>query len=434
MRLVSKIAVALRSRLNSIAAKTVAFTAERISGFKTRLFLVATAIVGIGAYLSFETQALGWLPKASEPEAQLGPLLGAQAAIAALTLAVTLFVMQGVSNRRDADDRMYREYVSRSWVRDIFWLSIAAVGLTGGVLLAEKFVSATQAADAVPGLGNLTFMAVFAFLGNLALAVALFERALRLAHPDEWRRIRRHVNMRDVRNAVQAFVRRYQRVKNTGDVAHLDWSDVLPDPVEGSADEAINNLLDDARRAMVERRLSDFEQSLSSIRELTTYAMEELKRAEIEWGAPGAQPDWPPLSELSRSLRDFREDITRQGSREHVAALLSLDHWFLSHAVKTRCGELFTFGLQGHRWNYMIAARVGNRDLRELFRERVWLAVREAMLDLTVEESLPYMSEMNRYHERLLSDALHFDLSLDYERLQRGFETFRRFMNLHWNA
>lgn len=47
---------------------------------------------------------MGALPKASEPTALLGSLLGAQAAIAALTLVVTLFVMQGVSASRDVGD------------------------------------------------------------------------------------------------------------------------------------------------------------------------------------------------------------------------------------------------------------------------------------------------------------------------------------------
>ena len=60
------------------------------------------------------TSPFYWLPEPKNTLSLLGPLLGAQAAVAALTLAVTVFVVQGVSNKGDADDRTYREYVRRS--------------------------------------------------------------------------------------------------------------------------------------------------------------------------------------------------------------------------------------------------------------------------------------------------------------------------------
>ena len=83
--------------------------------------LVAVVVTGgISALLVFIVPQQSWLPEARESRVLLGSFLGAQAAIAALTLAVTLFVMQGISNRQDADDRIYREYVKRSKVKGIF--------------------------------------------------------------------------------------------------------------------------------------------------------------------------------------------------------------------------------------------------------------------------------------------------------------------------
>ena len=122
------------------------------------------------------TCPIGWLPPTHEAGSLLGPLLGAQAAIAALTLAVTLFVMQGVSARRDVDDRMYQEYVRRSWVKPIFWGSIIAVGVTGLALLAEELGTGAPLVGSSPGLRNLTLLAAIAFLVNLGLPVLLFER------------------------------------------------------------------------------------------------------------------------------------------------------------------------------------------------------------------------------------------------------------------
>ena len=76
----------------------------------------------------FLTPPFAKLPAAEARQgALLGNLLTAQAAIAALTLAVSLFVMQGTRAREDINDRLYREYLRRSWVTHIFWNSLLAV-------------------------------------------------------------------------------------------------------------------------------------------------------------------------------------------------------------------------------------------------------------------------------------------------------------------
>ncbi len=93
------------------------------------------------------------IPCLAEPDdagALLGTLLTAQAAIAALTLAVTLFMMQGIRARRDVDERIYREYVRRTWMRDLLWGSLLAVGVTGALLLSVEFING----DGVPANSN----------------------------------------------------------------------------------------------------------------------------------------------------------------------------------------------------------------------------------------------------------------------------------------
>ena len=121
------------------------------------LTIVVVAII----LVSFLTPPISWLPEAGNNETLLGTFLAAQAAIAALTLAVTLFVMQGVSNKPDADDRMYREYFRRSWVRHIFWGSLIAAFATGIILLIDLFVGE---ANGAPGIRNLIIVAAVAFL------------------------------------------------------------------------------------------------------------------------------------------------------------------------------------------------------------------------------------------------------------------------------
>ena len=367
---------------------------------------------------------ISWLPKASEAGTLLGTLLTAQAPIAALTLAVTLFVMQGLSAKRDVDDRMYREYLHRSRVRPIFWASLVAVGTVGIVLLSESYDGAALAVfDYVPGLRNLALMAAScAFFANLFLALMLFERAISVSRPEQWRAIRRYVNERDVREAVQVFLRRYRRAADALAADEPDLAAVFPDADEGSAGEAVTALLDDARRAMDERRQGNFRESLDSIKELVDDAMDEIASAGMEWSAPGSQPQWPPLRELSSSMFPFREEVIRRGDRDQVLQVMGFDFWLMHTGWRRRCGEMFTVGLGGHRHNREIMRRIGSTELHASLRDQLWLLTSTIVSGATPEEAYVYIRQVLRHQERLLSDAMHADSVADYEKIHRECE------------
>ena len=306
------------------------------------------------------TPPIPCLPDPEDATAILGTLLAAQAAITALSLAVTLFMMQGISSRRDVDDRMYREHVRRSRVRGFFWGNVAAVVATSTLLLGEGFVTRIGASvDVVRESCNFVLAAAVAFSLNMMLAGALFERAIRQSRPERWKALRRDITKSDVGEAVRAFVHRTRRAYDARSIGETDATVLFPDRGEGSADEAVRALLDDARRSMAERRHEEFSRSLDTLRELVDYAMEEIKGSDIRWGAPGAPPAWPPLSELSRYLYSFREDVIRRGDREYIFELLGFDYWLTNEGLRAQCGELFSVGLNGYRWNYQIAIRIG---------------------------------------------------------------------------
>ena len=274
-----KIAVLKASRIKRGVLGWVKARIRRTSILLTIAFGVL-AVYG----LLFKTTAWQWLPHADSARSLLATLLTAQAAIAALTLAVTLFVMQGVSTRRDADDRMYHEYIRQSRVRPIFWGSVAAVGFTGVALLAQEFsIGSDWIEDNVTGLANFTLVAGISFFANLALSCALFERALRLGHPERWSTLRRRVNERDVRASVQAFLSRHRRAADSLATNDADWSTLLPNQSEGSANEAIRALLDDARLVITESRFREFKLSIESVRGLIENAMDEIEREGISW-------------------------------------------------------------------------------------------------------------------------------------------------------
>ena len=142
----------------------------------------------------------------------LGSLLAAQAAIAALSLAVVLFALERVSTRPDADDRIFEEYVRRSRIWPIFLGGLGAVAVTGLVLLAGEFASrGIPVAEAVPGLRNLMLAAAVAFVASVVLPAVLLERVTRLARPGAWRDLRREVNEQDVRRS--SGWRRFPRMR-----------------------------------------------------------------------------------------------------------------------------------------------------------------------------------------------------------------------------
>ena len=401
----------------------------------TSAVLTVVATVGILAALSVVaavTPPLGWLPAAAETASLLGALLGAQAAIAALTLAVTIFVLQGVSNRDDADDRMYQEYVRRSWVQSVFWGSLIAVGVTGVVLLAAKFISGADAVlAAMPGVRNLTLAAALALFANLSLAGTLFQQALRLSQPTQWRALRLRVNREDVRAAIHRYVqgRLPERTGRSGNAIAGDNSEL--GSTRGSANEAIRALLDDAQRAMDQRRLADFTGSLQAVEELVAYAMSEIDGAGIPWGLPGAPPDWPPLRELDRNLYSLRRQIIQQGDEDYMAALRQFDYFLLSSGMRRQCGELFTVALQGYRYNHEIARSISGGASRDVFRDRLWTVVDGLVLEMPADQLQPYLDQMVRHQERLLHEAIQAERPSDYEQLHRGFRRVLRAVWLH---
>ena len=381
------------------------------------------------------TSPFYWLPEPKNTLSLLGPLLGAQAAVAALTLAVTVFVVQGVSNKGDADDRTYREYVRRSRAEWVLWGSLGAAAITAAVLVGHRLISGTPAVlDAAQGLPNLTLVAVAALFGNLVLPGILFRHAIRLARPDEWRALRLDVDKRDVRAAVQAFLGRSRRAAAALEADEPDLSTVLPDPGEDTANEAIRGVLGVARRAMAERKHGEYTRSMDSIKDLITYAMEEVVRGGVPWAEPGSEPQWPPLHRLGGDLRSFREDVIQRGDMDYIFPILTLDHWLLSSGVRHRCGELFSVALDGYRQNYEVARRSGSEESRQFLRGQLWQVAAGTIYGTTPGDVFPYLRQMVAHQTRVLADAMMAESPSDFAELNEGFEGLLRAVRLHWSV
>ena len=400
-----------------------------------RLPLVAVFVaLPIVVFILIRTEPIGALAISIGSITFLGALLGAQAAIAALTLAVMLFLMQGVSARRDVDDRVYAEYIRQSWVWPVFCGSIGAAAFTGAVLTVQRVVGdAGAVAQGVPGVSNLAVLAVVALAVSLAAPVALFARAIMLAEPEHWQRLRLDVNKRGVSEAVSAFLGRFQRAVVARVNNEPDFSVLFPDSGERSADQAIRALLDDARRAMDERRHGELVRSLDSIETLVSYAMDEIEGAGVEWAMLGTDNQWPPLRELGPTLYSYREEVIRAGYRDYLQELLELDYWFVSTGLRRSCRGLVTFGLSGYRWNYGMSARLGSRDHHEMLRDRFLMNLDGLTFGYDPESLAAFMRDVIKHQGEVLSDALHSGFVEDYLWLHREFGSILSNILERWN-
>ena len=383
--------------------------------WQVAVIAASPAFYVIGAIV-LVTPPIDWLPTGNDARMLLGVLLGAQAAITGVTFAVGLFVLEGVGSREQVDGRIHDEYVRRSWVRPLFWGSAAAVGFTGAMLLIE------------PKVPKAAFLGACAFAENILMALLLFERARRLARPAELRNLRQAVYEREESKAIQAFLRRDQRTKADADFVDAFTAEFVPDPGEGQADEAIQGMLRYASRAMGEWRQADFEWALDTVRVLVEHAMKELQEGEFLWAAPGSRVRWPPLAEWPRNLEEFRQEVITSGRPWYANQLATLDLRLVGMGFDRRCGELVTAALRGYESNYSISIRFRNPRIRVLFRDRPWTYLRDAPSDLSAEENVPYLTEIIRYQERLLSVALDNGLSADFDALTAGFS--RMFSNI----
>ena len=155
----------------------------------------------------------------------LGTLLAAQAAVAAIAIAVTVFVLQsqrGTARLRGAavgdTAAGTSDFATRHQERVLDAYELAAA--SARTIMAVFFVGATGLAYVIvqPGDGSLGLQPLglqnlaLAGLANLGIVLAetglFYERARRMSRPVEWRRLVAEADRRLVADAAESYVRR----------------------------------------------------------------------------------------------------------------------------------------------------------------------------------------------------------------------------------
>ncbi|MYD65698.1 MAG: hypothetical protein F4X26_06950 [Chloroflexi bacterium] len=369
------------------------------------LILLTYPLLALGVLFDREYT---WLPATGDAQQLLGVLLAAQAAVTALTLAVSQFSLQGVANRQNVDSRTYDEYVARSGVRWVFLASILGVAVTGGTLISETVgYSEVAFLSSAPSPRNLLWLTIWSSAQNLAMPLLLFEGSLGRSRPDELRKLRRYVDERDVRRAIRAFL------------THEEVDGPVPNSEEAQANATIEALLRDAAIAMTEWRHSDFEWALSSVEALVECAIDELENGDFDWPSSDARASlWPPLARWDMSR--LREEVITSGRSWYQGELASLDPRLAALGIRRRSNDLVGTALRGSETSYVIASRVGNAEFRAIFRETHWVYLRDAFPAESREE-LPYLRGLARHYASLLFRSMHGGHLEDFREFHRGF-------------
>ena len=112
--------------------------------------------------------------------------------------------------------------------------------------------------------------------------------------------------------------------------------------------------------------------------------------------------------------------------------LLRLDYWLATTGMKRSCGELFTTGVDGYRWNYQITSSSGG-EFHEIIQARFSLVADSLICGSDPDEVFPYLREIVKHQERMLSDAMHMNHSRDYDWLHNEFRTLLQNTRRHWD-
>lgn len=405
----------------------------------------AVAIAAVAGFFPL----LGFMPPSSEGRQAAGVLVTAQATVAALGVAVMVFVLQGLRSV-EIDSAIVREEYERrigAAARLFSLLALAALSVVL-YLLMQPSIEPPSVRWTV-NVGNFVVPVALNLAVTLIVTWRFFSEAQRLSRRSEIREVERAVVDRIVRDGVNGFVRRLKIAQESS----LSSLSVLfgSDPAEGVVDEALQVHFDALRRAMTESRLTDYRNGFEGLRQYVESARDEFQREGIGFGPPGARPWWQPLSGIHDKILWLKEDVLRRTAwSPYTYELTRFDYWLANRGLRWRCGELYGVGVSGWRTSYEIAARLDDPELRRLIIERTWRLLADAVvylihreddegenrrpieeqLDPSNSADLEYLYFLVTELERQLGLSLMLDRPHDFAEFHRGFGDFVRQLSL----
>ena len=386
------------------------------------------------------------LPPVEHGRTAVATLTTVQATVAAIGVAVMVFVLQGMGSF-GIDNPRVREEFDRRIAANPSLLTLLALSAWSLLLYVLMFPPASPGAwPWTVSAGNFMPAVLINAVVTMALTWRFFARAQRLRHPSEIRVIERYVADRLVRRGVDGFVRRLRDAAD-GDLPSLGPL-LQQDLAEAAVDDALQLHFDALRRSMRDSRLTDYSQGFEDLRGYVESAVDQVAKTEMAFGPPGAEPWWQPLSGIRDKLVWLKDDVFRAtGWSPYAYELGSYDYWQISRGLQWRCGELYGMGLAGWRTSYHAAVRSDDPELTRMMIERTWRLISSAIqavgfqeddvvgsaarpLDPTSEDDLRYLYFLVSELDRQLAQAMLVDRVHDYVEFNRGFDDLLRQLSL----
>ncbi len=232
----------------------------------------------------------------------------------AISLAVMVFLVGGVRRHEDMDDPLYEWFLTRAFVRPVFLLTVL---LTLGTM-AAFFLSRTLYTCALP---NLVLFAGGSMGLSVGVIIGFALWTLRILRPSQYRRFKREVTAKAVRDAAVAHAKFLCDVR----------SGQAPDGAEAKgaaqeADIAVQRVVDDIERAIRSARFTDFEEGLDTLQEALYIAISKGTLRQAVGDAP--DPPHPGLSwPMGPPLVEGLARLDRLCLRERLSDYSQRIHW-----------------------------------------------------------------------------------------------------------
>lgn len=224
--------------------------------------IVVMAAMAIGICLSIH--ASPWLALPEDPARVVAPLAQVQGAIAAISLAVLVLIVEAVQRREDIVDATYEVFIREALVRPV----IASVLIsTLGTVVAFILVR-------MPSLEDERNLALFAMISVsiTILAILCFTlRALAVLRPDQYREFKRKAYLEQIRIGVTA------QIEYINEIAANPTAPTMPSSAtEMKAEQAMQQILGDVAVAIKLTRPDRIEEDIATIESAFRYAIEAL--------------------------------------------------------------------------------------------------------------------------------------------------------------
>lgn len=220
--------------------------------------IVAAAAMAIGICLSIH--ASPWLELPEDPARVVAPLAQVQGAIAAISLAVLVLIVEAVQRREDIVDATYEVFIREALVRPVI----------ASVLISTLGTAAAFILVRTPSFEDERNLALFAMISVAITILAILSftlRALAVLRPSRYHELKRKAYLEQIQIGVTARIEHINEI-----VANPTAPTVSSSATEMKAEQAMLQLLGDVAVAIKLTRPDRIEEDIATIESAFDYA------------------------------------------------------------------------------------------------------------------------------------------------------------------